>query len=187
MLLGVPTIHGKVTWSMYQNVIERIDKQLVGWNSKCLSLVERTTLIQLTIYDILAYVMQTTRLSRLISDENERKIPWFLWGSGREIWKAKPTYHLNTIKESRWAWVTRHESHKHGLLDEIRLVVGGGLDCLQARILLFKYCKGRELLHPQNQTVAISASNRWRGVATNLKHMHEAVGMMLGDSRTMWL
>jgi len=60
---------------MYQNVIERIDKQLVGWNSKCLSLVERTTLIQLTIYDILAYVMQTTRLSRLISDEIERKIP----------------------------------------------------------------------------------------------------------------
>jgi len=36
--LGVPTLHGQVTRATYQGVIDRVDKQLAGWKSKCLSL-----------------------------------------------------------------------------------------------------------------------------------------------------
>jgi len=55
--LGVPTIHGRVTKSTFQDVITRVDKRLAGWKTKCLSLAGRATLIQATIVAIPAYVM----------------------------------------------------------------------------------------------------------------------------------
>lgn len=42
--LGVPTIHKKVNRRTYQAMVERIDKHLAGWKSKCLSLAGRLTL-----------------------------------------------------------------------------------------------------------------------------------------------
>ena len=47
--LGAPTINGRVTKATYQSIIEKVDKRLAGWKTKCLSLAGRATLIQATI------------------------------------------------------------------------------------------------------------------------------------------
>ena len=44
--LGVPTITGRVTKATFQGVIDKVDKRLAGWKTKCLSLAGRATLIQ---------------------------------------------------------------------------------------------------------------------------------------------
>ena len=78
--LGVPTINGRVTKATFQEVLNRVDRRLVGWKAKCLSLAGRTTLIQATINAIPAYTMQSSRLPRSVCDELDKKIRRFLWG-----------------------------------------------------------------------------------------------------------
>jgi len=78
--LGVPTINGRVTCATYQSVIDKVDKRLAGWKTKCLSLAGRVTLIQSTIFAIPAYVMQSAKLPRSLCDTLDRKIRTFLWG-----------------------------------------------------------------------------------------------------------
>ena len=60
--LDVPTIHGRITKSTYQEVVQRVDRRLAGWKTKCLG--RRITLLQLTIVAIPAYAMQTAKLPR---------------------------------------------------------------------------------------------------------------------------
>jgi len=49
--LGVPTLHKQVTKETYHGVIDRVEKRLTGWKSKCLSLAGRFTLIKSTSCD----------------------------------------------------------------------------------------------------------------------------------------
>ena len=67
--LGVPTLSKRVTKSTFQYIVDRVDKQLTGWRTKCLSLVGRTPLIKATLTTILACAMQTCRVPRTIYDE----------------------------------------------------------------------------------------------------------------------
>ena len=60
--LGVPTMNGRVTRTQFRYLLDRIEKILAGWKTKCLSLTGRITLIQSTIETIPAYAMQTTKL-----------------------------------------------------------------------------------------------------------------------------
>jgi len=43
--LGVPTLSKEVTNTTFQHVIDRVDKRLTGWRTKCLLLAGRVTLI----------------------------------------------------------------------------------------------------------------------------------------------
>ena len=78
--LGVPTINGRITKATYRHVVERVERRLAGWKTKCLSLAGRITLIQSTISSIPAYTMQTAKLPRSTCDELDRKTRRFLWG-----------------------------------------------------------------------------------------------------------
>jgi len=78
--LGVPTLHGRTTKATYYDVLDKVEKRLAGWKTKCLSLAGRATLIQSTVTAIPAYVMQSARLPRSVCDDLDRKIRRFLWG-----------------------------------------------------------------------------------------------------------
>lgn len=77
--LGVPTLSEKVAKATFQHVIDRVDKQLRGWRTKCLSLAVRVTLIKSTLIAIPAYTMQTCWFPRAICDEFDRKVRRFFW------------------------------------------------------------------------------------------------------------
>lgn len=44
--LGVPSIHGRVVSSLYQDVIDRVNARLEGWKAKYLSLASRKIHVQ---------------------------------------------------------------------------------------------------------------------------------------------
>lgn len=46
--LGVPSIHKRVTITMFSNVMERIKARLEGWKAKYLSLAGRQVMAQFT-------------------------------------------------------------------------------------------------------------------------------------------
>ena len=58
--LGMPLIHSKVTSRTYPEFVEKVNKRLAGWKSKCLSFAGRTTLIKSVISAIPSYAMQST-------------------------------------------------------------------------------------------------------------------------------
>lgn len=77
--LGVPTIHGKISKSTYQFVVDRIDAKLAVWKQKTLSTAGRATLAQTSLCSTPYYVMQSTKLPRSICDRVDQKV-WFYLG-----------------------------------------------------------------------------------------------------------
>jgi len=183
--LGVPTINRRVTRSMFQGVIERVEQRLAGWKSKCLTLAGRITLIKSTLTAIPAYVMQTVRLPRSVCDGLDKRVRRFLWGgTGLE---RKP--HLVS-----WDIVTR-EKTKGGLgIRNMRQLNSAFLmklgwrwhsepSALWVRLLKEKYTKGSDLITRMGQRQL--SSNAWRGIVETMEMTTQGIGMAIGDgSRT---
>ena len=55
--LGVPTLSKRVTKGMFQYIVDRVDKRLMGWRTKCLSLAGCAALFKSTLTAIPAYAM----------------------------------------------------------------------------------------------------------------------------------
>jgi len=176
---------------MYQGIIERVEKRLVGWKCSCLSLAGRLTLIQSTVCAIPTYVKQTARIPRSTCYEIVRKIRRFLWGG---------TGLDRRIHLAPWALVTRAVNEgglriramrdlNAALLMKLGWCMLTESESTWARVLRFKYCQGRDLLHPHNKTQATTVSNGWRGVLENLSHLQRGAGMAVGDGRAtqFWL
>ncbi|KAJ8422361.1 hypothetical protein Cgig2_023906 [Carnegiea gigantea] len=62
-------------------------------------------------------------------------------------------------------------------------------ESIWARVLRFKYCQGRHLLHPPNRTPMGMVSIGWKGMLENLNPLQRGVGMAVGDDRAtaFWL
>jgi len=78
--LGMPSIHGRVTKQSFQQISDRVDKNLAGWKSNILSMAVKATFIQSTISAISNFAMQTAKIPRSICNEVDRKTKCFVWG-----------------------------------------------------------------------------------------------------------
>jgi len=76
--LRLATIHGRVAKHTCQSISDKVNKRLVGWKSKTLSMAGRATLIQSTIAGIPSYAMQMVVLPGTLCDELDRKVRRFL-------------------------------------------------------------------------------------------------------------
>lgn len=61
-ILGVPLHHTRVSNNMFQDIIDKVDKRLSGWNASHLSLAGRITLAQSVLQAIPIYIMETVSL-----------------------------------------------------------------------------------------------------------------------------
>ena len=178
--LGVPTINGKVTRVTFHEMLHRADKRLAGWETKCLSMAGRATLISSTISAIPAHVMQPTWVPRSICDELDRKTRRFLWGGtpgerkthlvawdvitkpkengGPGLWSM---HQLNSALMMKLAWKLRTDS-----------------DGLWAQVLMRKYCNGVDVLP---RSVRSDASNTWNGIMENKDALQQNIGHAIGD------
>ncbi|CAN1294729.1 Putative ribonuclease H protein At1g65750, partial [Linum perenne] len=77
--LSVPILHGKVTTTTYQNIVERIELKLSGWKGKSLSLARWVTLALSVLQSIPAYAMQTC--VQPVKMAIDRMIRNFVWGT----------------------------------------------------------------------------------------------------------
>jgi len=182
--LGVPTLHGRISRSAYQGVIEQADKRLAGWKSKCLSLAGCLTLIKSTVCAIPAYVMQTAKNPRSVCDEINRKIRRFL--SGAPVWRGSSILHLGPWSLGRRVGrvgLACNKGPKYDPFNENWVAPPYGPDETWAWVLWYKYCQGGELFQPLNKTLAPNVSNVWREVVENLGKLWNAMGMAVGDGR----
>ena len=185
----MPAIHGRVSKANFQHVINRVDKRLAGWKTKCLSLAGRMTLIQATVTAIPAYTMQSVKLPRSVCDELDRKLQRFLWGGSSM--QRKP--HLVA-----WNAITKEKS-QGGLgircmrdLNSAYLMKLGWRflsepTALWARILKEKYCRGRDVTIRMDRKA--SCSNAWRGIMDMKEISSWGAGVAVGDGRhtKFWL
>ncbi|CAN1302532.1 Putative ribonuclease H protein At1g65750 [Linum perenne] len=79
--LGVPLLHGRVTRSTYEFILDRMDKKLAGWKANNLSLAGCVTLASSVLNAIPSYVMQSAALPVHICEAIDRKVRDFIWGS----------------------------------------------------------------------------------------------------------
>ena len=78
--LGIPSIHGRMSSSLYQQILDRLEARLEGWKTKYLSLFGRTMLAQSILISIPMYSMQTTLLPKGLCDKIDKLVRQFLWG-----------------------------------------------------------------------------------------------------------
>ena len=68
----VPLHHSRVSFSMFQEIVDKVEKRLSGWNASHLSLAGRRTLTQSVLQVIPIYVMQTVSLSSGVRERIDR-------------------------------------------------------------------------------------------------------------------
>lgn len=79
--LGVPVQHHRVSKSMYDYVLNRMDTKLSNWKAHTLSMAARHTLITSVASAVPAYTMQSTLLPVSVCDDIDKKCRNFLWGT----------------------------------------------------------------------------------------------------------
>lgn len=82
--LGVPLIKGRVSSSLYNHILERIQVKLAGWKRSSLSLVGRITLAKSVLTSIPFYTMQSTLLPANSCNAIEKIIRNFICGKLNE-------------------------------------------------------------------------------------------------------
>ena len=75
--LGTPSIHGRVSSSLYQEILNRMTSKLESWKAKYLTMAGRITLAQSVLIAI--YHMQTTLLPRGLCSSMDVLIRKFIW------------------------------------------------------------------------------------------------------------
>lgn len=100
--LGVTSIHGHVTGSLFNLMLYRIDARLEGWRAKHLSFEGRLTLAQSVLTSIPFYTMQSMLLPVGICEAIDKKVRNFIWGNK----EGERRMHLVS-----WDTVTRAKNH----------------------------------------------------------------------------
>ncbi|XP_052290822.1 uncharacterized protein LOC127900258 [Citrus sinensis] len=77
--LGVPFHHTRVTNNMFQDIVDKVEKRLSGWNASHLSLAGRITLAQSVLQAIPIYVMQIVAIPAGIRERIDRACRRFIW------------------------------------------------------------------------------------------------------------
>lgn len=77
--LGVRLIHHRCNRSMYEEVIDRFNKRMLGWKAKCLSLTGRVTIAKSILSSLPMYQMQFTKFPKVVHNEID-KVTQRVWG-----------------------------------------------------------------------------------------------------------
>lgn len=94
--LGVPLIHGRVTKSTYQYLVDRVRRKLTAWKINFLSRAARVTLIQTTLRAIPIHAMQSTLIPMTTVEAIEKVCRAFFWGE-RGMVRKMHTLHWDKI------------------------------------------------------------------------------------------
>ena len=77
--LGIPLCLGRVPISVWNHVLERIEKKLSSWKARYLSLGDRITLIQFALANLPIYYMSILKCPTAIINRIEKLQRDFLW------------------------------------------------------------------------------------------------------------
>jgi len=77
--LGMPFFEGRIKASYWENLLNKIQKKLVGWKSKSLSYARRLNLIKHTLLSISIYLALVFKIPTSIASKIDRMCREFLW------------------------------------------------------------------------------------------------------------
>ena len=80
----MPLLHGRITKSTYQEILDKVDQRLSGWSASHLSLAGRITLCQIVLHVAPIYTMQSTYMPASITSKLEQMCRRFLWSGNEE-------------------------------------------------------------------------------------------------------
>ncbi|XP_056688102.1 uncharacterized protein [Spinacia oleracea] len=143
--LGMPTLSSRITKEKFSHLCEKIDRRLVGWKTKYLSLTGRITLAKSTISSMAFYSMQTEKLPLAICDEIDKRTRWFIWG-GSETKRATHLLAWEVLQNPREFGGIRIRSASQAnaaFLTKLGWRVLTETNSLCSRVLRAKYCNGR--------------------------------------------
>lgn len=83
----MPSIHGRVTYILYQDVIDIVASKLGGWKANYLSFASRQILAQLVFNAIPLYSIQLGIIPIRVCNKVEASIRSFLWGGDSNHWR----------------------------------------------------------------------------------------------------
>ena len=132
--LGLPSIIGKSKVEIFAEIKERVEKKLLGWKEKMLSVGGRKILIKAIAQAIPTYTMSCFQIPKSLCDEIKGMMRKFLWGQRGQ--------------ESKIAWVSWKKMCKS------KLNGGKGFRNLQAFNLAMLAQQGWRLISNPNSLVA---------------------------------
>ena len=78
--LGLPSIIGKSKVEIFEEIKERVEKKLLGWKEKILSVDGRVILIKVVAQVIPTYITSCFQIPKILYDEIEGMMRKFRWG-----------------------------------------------------------------------------------------------------------
>lgn len=99
LYLGMPIVHGRKSWAVFEFILTKVRKHLIGWKKWTLSLAARGVLIQSVTSSIPSYVMQTIQFPISLLDKLDKIDRRFFWG-GDEHHRRMHTIAWNNICRS---------------------------------------------------------------------------------------
>ena len=82
--LGMPILHSRVTKATYQEILDKVQPRLSGWNAKHLSLASKITLTQSIIQALPIYAMQSTKIPASVLTKIDQTCKHFIWSGNEE-------------------------------------------------------------------------------------------------------
>ncbi|XVF08796.1 hypothetical protein REPUB_Repub07fG0034100 [Reevesia pubescens] len=186
--LGAPMIHGRVTKQTYADIISRVQKRLLSWENKFLSLAGRTALIKSVLCSLPGYIMQTTYLPEYVIAEMDKLIKSFLWGGTKEERKMHLLNweQISSPKEEGGLGVRNTRKTNLAYLAKLGWHLLINKDCLWVEIMEKKYLKGRDFLTVQSMGMN---SYTWKSIIKGREILKVGLGMNVnnGETTKFWI
>ncbi|KAH9733957.1 putative ribonuclease H protein [Citrus sinensis] len=137
----MPVIHSRVNKQTYQEILDKVNKCLSGWNAMHLSLVRRLILTQSVIQTILIYAMQTTKIPSGIRDNIDQACRHFIWSgvAGKKKMSLVKWDHIYQLKLCGGLGLKNLSLMNEALLMKIRWGLIYSPNSLWVQVLLSKY------------------------------------------------
>ncbi|KAL2902408.1 hypothetical protein RDABS01_027490 [Bienertia sinuspersici] len=182
--LGMPALHTRVTKATFAHLCEKVDRKLVGWKSKFLSLAGRATLAQSTLSTMALYSMQTAKVPKSICDEIDKKTRRFIWGGDEDhrkihliSWET-----MQKPKDQGGLGMKSMRQANAAFLTKLGWRILSEPTTLWSRVVRNKYCNGRCDVDMFKTTS--NCSNLWRGVVENAKYIQKGTQTAIGNGTT---
>ncbi|XP_019416401.1 PREDICTED: uncharacterized protein LOC109327691 [Lupinus angustifolius] len=178
--LGIPLVHGKVRRTIFNPLIEKIQRRMSSWKSNLLNKVGRICLAKSVSTAVPIYTMQIMWLPRNVCNEMDKMTRNFIWGGDPnkrslnlvnwEVITRNKKYGGLGIRDTRMANVS--------LLGKLTWDLLQGSNKIWCKVLTQKYISDGCLLFVANKC---SSSPVWKGIVKATNMLKSGFSLHLGD------
>ncbi|KAH9667242.1 putative ribonuclease H protein [Citrus sinensis] len=164
MYLEMPLLHTRVSQHTYQNIIDKVERRLSGWQASLLSLAGRITLAQTILQAIPVYAMQTTSLPTGIKLKIDKACKKFIWSGNSNQQRMSMVSWDNLCKPKAYGGLGLKDLNvmNKALLMKLSWGVISAKDSLWVQVLCTKY--GANNSNPPLSLPTRYGSHMWKAI-----------------------